>query len=145
MKYIFIDTNIFLHFEDFEKIDWLKESSSKECKLIIPPVVIDELDEKKIGTNKIGSRARKILNRFETLSENDEKTISINTEFEILLTKPSRDIYEQNDLNFDEKDHRLIASMIKFSQNVKADDILICTNDIGPRLRAKIFGIKSLN
>jgi len=64
MKYIFLDTNIFLHFQDFEKIDWLSESSSKACKLIIAPVVIDELDEKKIGTNKIGSRARKVLKRF---------------------------------------------------------------------------------
>jgi predicted ribonuclease YlaK len=69
MKYIFLDTNIFLHFQDFEKIDWLSESFSKACKLIIPPVVIDELDEKKIGTNKIGNHARKILNRFEQLSE----------------------------------------------------------------------------
>lgn len=144
MKYIFLDTNIFLHFQNFEKIDWLSESFSKNCKLIIPPVVIDELDEKKIGTNKIGNRARNILNRFEQLSEMEEAKINENIEFEILLLKPSREIYESNHLNFDEKDHRLIASIIQFSQEYNINDILLCSNDIGPRLRAKMFSIKSL-
>ena len=125
MKYIFLDTNIFLHFQDFEKIDWLYESSSKACKLVIPPVVIDELDEKKIGTNKIGNRARNILNRFEQLAEMEDSKIKENIDFEILLLKPSREIYETNDLNFDEKDHRLIASMIQFSEVCDLDKILL--------------------
>lgn len=144
MKYIFLDTNIFLHFQDFEKIDWLSESFSKACKLVIPPVVIDELDEKKIGTSKIGNRARNVLNRFEQLAELEDARIKENIEFEILLSKPSREIYETNNLNFDEKDHRLIASIIQFSEVKDLDEILLCSNDIGPRLRAKTFGIKSL-
>jgi rRNA-processing protein FCF1 len=144
MKYIFLDTNIFLHFQDFEKIDWLSESFSKVCKLIIPPVVIDELDEKKIGTSKIGNRARNVLNRFEELAEMDDAKIKENIDFEILLLKPSREIYETNNLNFDEKDHRLIASIIQFSKAFNLDEILLCSNDIGPRLRAKMHGIKSL-
>src|SRR5680860_747034 len=139
MKHIFIDTNIFLHFQDFEKIDWLTESASKFCKLIIPPVVIDELDEKKIGTGKIGNRARKVLNRIEELSETEKPKISENIEFEIILLKPSREIYETNNLNFDEKDHRLIASMIHFKEKYAINDICLCSNDIGPRLRAKMF------
>lgn len=144
MKYIFLDTNIFLHFQDFEKIDWLSESFSEACKLVIPPVVIDELDEKKIGTNKIGNRARKVLNRFEQLAEMGNARIKENIDFEILLLKPSREIYETNELNFDEKDHRLIASMIQFSEGCDLNEILLCSNDIGPRLRAKMYGIKSL-
>ena len=144
MKYIFLDTNIFLHFQDFEKIDWLSESFSEACKLVIPPVVIDELDEKKIGTNKIGNRARKVLNRFEQLAEMGNARIKENIDFEILLLKPSREIYETNELNFDEKDHRLIASMIQFSEGCDLNEILLCSNDIGPRLRAKMYGIRSL-
>lgn len=144
MKHIFIDTNIFLHFLDFEKIDWLKESSSECCKLIITPIVIDELDEKKIGTNRIGNLARKILNRFEDLSDEKEKEISKNIFFEIELSKPSKNIYEINDLNFDEQDHRLIASIIKYRIDNGIEDVYLCTNDVGPRLRAKQFQIKSL-
>lgn len=144
MKYIFLDTNIFLHFQDFEKIDWLSESSSKVCKLVIPPVVIDELDEKKIGTNKIGNRARNVLNRFEQLAEMEDTRIRENIDFEILLLKPSQEIYEKNNLNSNEKDHRLIASIIQFSQEYDLNEILLCSNDIGPRLRAKMYNIKPL-
>ncbi|WP_167343156.1 PIN domain-containing protein [Nonlabens sp. SY33080] len=144
MKYIFLDTNIFLHFQDFEKIDWLYESSSNACKLVIPPIVIDELDEKKIGTNKIGNRARNVLNRLEELAEKEDSVIGKNIDFEILLLKPSQEVYEENNLNFKEKDHRLIASIIQFRQEHNLNDILLCSNDIGPRLRAKMFNIKSL-
>lgn len=144
MKYIFLDTNIFLHFQDFEKIDWLSESSSKACKLVIPPVVIDELDEKKIGTNKIGNRARNVLNRLEKLSEIKNAKIRENIDFEILLIKPRQEVYDKNNLNFNEQDHRLIASIIQFSQEYDLNDILLCSNDIGPRLRAKMYSIESL-
>ena len=106
--------------------------------------MIDELDEKKIGTSKIGNRARNVLNRFEELAEMDDAKIKENIDFEILLLKPSREIYETNNLNFDEKDHRLIASIIQFSKAFNLDEILLCSNDIGPRLRAKMHGIKSL-
>jgi len=141
MKHIFLDTNIFLHFQDFEKINWLTESLSEECTIIIAPIVIDELDEKKIGTNRIATKARKILNRFEELSENEISEIQKNIFFKIELSKPSKNIYEINDLNFDEQDHRLIASIIKFKNDYPLDDVLLCTNDVGPRLRAKQFNI----
>ena len=143
MNYIFVDTNIFLHFQDFEEIDWLSESSSESCKLIISPVVIDELDEKKIGTGKIAKRARKILNKFERLSEVDGAKINDSIGFEILLFKPNKGVYENNNLNFDEKDHRLIASIIEFSKEKNIENIILCSDDIGPRLRAKIFKIES--
>jgi predicted ribonuclease YlaK len=144
MKHIFIDTNIFLHFENFEKIDWLNEFNVETCKLIIPPIVIDELDKKKIGTSKISNKARVILNRFEELSEKENSLIKENVFFEILLNKPSKLIYEVNDLNFDEQDHRLIASIIDFRDKSGHLDIELCTNDIGPRLRAQQYGIRAL-
>lgn len=141
MKYIFIDTNIFLHYQDFQTIDWLKECPDTKCTLIIAPIVMDELDEKKIGTNKISNRARHVLNQFETLIDNQK--ISSDIYFEILLDKPLQRIYEENNLNFNEQDHRLIASMIEFKQKRNISNIIICSNDIGPRLRAKQFGFES--
>lgn len=144
MKYIFLDTNIFLHCQDFEKIDWLSESSTERCKLIVPPIVIDELDEKKIGTNRVSNKARNVLNRFEELMEIENIEIKTNVFFEVLLKKPPQKIYEENGLNFEEQDHRLIASIIEFKQKNDIEDIILCSNDVGPRLRAKQLGIKSL-
>lgn len=142
MKYIFIDTNIFLHFQDFRKIDWNKEAKLKECTLIIAPIVIDELDEKKIGTTRIGNKAREVLNIIENLI--DRATLNENVGIEVFLEKPLQKIYDVNGLNFKEQDHRLIASIIDFKQKRQVSDVILCTNDIGPRLRAKQYGITSL-
>ena len=51
MKYLFLDTNIFLHFEDFEEIPWNTiPGISDECCLDIPadsrppiPVILGHL------------------------------------------------------------------------------------------------------
>lgn len=142
MKYIFIDTNIFLHFQDFRNIDWCKEAKSEKCTVIIAPIVIDELDEKKIGTTRIGNKARQVLNIIENLI--DKAFLNDNVGFEVLLKKPVQKIYDENDLNFKEQDHRLFASIIDFKQNRQVSDVILCTEDIGPRLRAEQFGITSL-
>ena len=144
MKYIFLDTNIFFHFHYFESIDWLSESSTSACKLMISPIVVDELDEKKIGTNKLGSKARKVLNRLEELMDINNAEIRDNVFIEVILNKPQKKIYEKYELNFNEQDHRLIASILEFRDEKNITDIVLCTNDIGPRLRAKQYGITPL-
>jgi len=143
MKHIFIDTNVFLHFEDFDKIDWLKESSSDSCIIVIAPIVIDELDEKKIGTSRISNKVRKTLQKFEELSDQENPRIKENVLFKIITDKPLNSVYEQNGLNFNEHDHRLIASIIQYKESNKSADIALFSYDIGPRLRAKQFGVKA--
>ena len=143
MKYIFIDTNVFLHFQDFRKIDWNKEAKAKECTLILAPIVLDELDEKKIGTSRIGKKARQVLKAIEDLI--DKAVLNETVRFEVLLEKPMQRIYDENELNFKEPDHRLFASIIDFKEKKQVDDILLCTNDVGPRLRAKQYGFALLN
>lgn len=143
MKHIFIDTNIFLHFEDFDKIDWLKESSSDSCIIVIAPIVIDELDEKKIGTDRISKKARKTLQKIEKLSNLENPKIRENVLFKVLNEKPLKSIYEQNGLNFDEHDHRLIASIFQYKMSNKLADIVLFSYDVGPRLRAKQLGINA--
>jgi len=42
MNYIFLDTNVFIHFKDFDQIDWKNVINSDEDFLItIVPIVID--------------------------------------------------------------------------------------------------------
>ena len=63
MNYIVLDTNIFIHFRDFDQIDWKSILNSKEDFLIlIPPIIIDELDSHKYNKNpKISKRVKRIL------------------------------------------------------------------------------------
>jgi rRNA-processing protein FCF1 len=144
MEIIFIDTNIFLHFENFEQIDWLKVCNSDSCKLVISPIVIDELDKHKIANNKVGKKARKVLNKIEELLANNESAINNGVLVEVLNVKPNKTIYEEHDLNFEEQDHRLFASMILYQKTNSNHNISICTDDIGPRIRAKQYGFSSI-
>ena len=65
MKYIFLDTNIFIHFQFYEQISW-QEIVGDEYKLIIAPIVLDELDKHKTNPNKkIAGRVKSILPKIE--------------------------------------------------------------------------------
>lgn len=45
--WIIADTNYFLHFQYPDQIDWNSLVSSKKITLVIPMIVIDELDKHK--------------------------------------------------------------------------------------------------
>ena len=49
MKHIFLDSNILIHFQSIEQINWLKITNCKQCNILIAPIVIDELESKKIS------------------------------------------------------------------------------------------------
>lgn len=146
MKHVFIDTNIFLHFQTFDSIDWLTETGSDECTLVITGVIIKELDEKKNGTGKKATRARKVLKQIEA---HEERPISLpkNVKLKICYQYPSESTITENRLSATHADQQQLASMIEYRELNEATQIYLCTNDVGARLRAKKhnFGSITLN
>ena len=63
MTYLFVDTNVLLHYRRLEEIDWLNLSKSKEVVIILCPVVVRELDHHKVShpQNKFRKRAQEII------------------------------------------------------------------------------------
>ncbi len=52
MNYIVLDTNIFIHFRDFDQINWSElVGNNQDYIILIPPTVIDELDRHKYNKN----------------------------------------------------------------------------------------------
>ena len=45
MKYLFLDTNIFLHFQNFEQIPWGNLVDDTEFKIIVSDIVAAEIDK----------------------------------------------------------------------------------------------------
>jgi predicted ribonuclease YlaK len=90
MKSIFLDTNIFLHFTSFDEINWLKEGDCAACEIVLSPFVIDELDKKKVGTSKVGNRARAVLQKIEKLIETNRLEIQKNVHINILNHKADK-------------------------------------------------------
>lgn len=141
MKTVFIDTNIFLHYKLFDQIDWLEVCSTEKCELVIPPIVIDELDKHKIGNTKIGKRARNVLGKIEKLYENENFEIQKNVLIKIISDKPKIETFVNNGLNYEEQDHRIFASILEYTKIHPSCIISLMTGDVGPRIRARQYNI----
>lgn len=127
MTYIFLDSNIFIHFKHFEEINWKNELElNNEFEIVLAPIIIDELDKHKYNPNqRISRRVKKLLPRIENLI----------VEGKILVTKrPSDSTFTEYNLDKSEQDDCLLATILEFKLN--GPDVVLVTNDTGPRLKA---------
>ena len=141
MNYIFLDTNVFLHFKNFEDIDWSEtiNTEQKSICIVIPFIVIDELDKHKYNLNpKISGRIRKLMPKLhKILEENSIK--GWNVEFG---KRPSKETIENLNLDKSQIDDCIIASIFEFKKNISINDsIYYATNDFGPKIKCKSLNI----
>ena len=65
MKYLFLDTNIYLHYLDIEQIKWKDIIEDSDFTIVVPRVVLREIDKHKDQSRgKIQKRAKKTLQSF---------------------------------------------------------------------------------
>ncbi len=143
MDHIFLDTNIFIHCQDFEQIDWAEALGlTGEFTILLAPVVLEELDKHKYNSNrKISARIRKLLPKIESFVETPSLC---RHNFLFVSKKPTDDIFSTHGLDKKEQDDSLLATIIEYSNSIELDDsVIYVTNDIGPRLKAKSHSIPS--
>lgn len=143
MHYIFLDTNVFIHGQDFEQVKWNEVVGSVEAIIVLPAIVIAELDKLKYNTTKrISSRVKKLLPRIEAILDNPALT---KLKFISFLEKPGDAIFQQYSLDRKEQDDQLLATIVQFRLTLTSDDtISLVTNDTGPRLKAKSLSIQAI-
>ena len=146
MTYLFVDTNILLHYHRLEDIDWLALSKSNEVVIVLCPVVVRELEEHKIGhsSGKIRRRAQEIIASFHSIVS-CEKTdvIRDGVRLEFISDDPKID-FISNGLRSEITDDWLIASTIEFKQKNPEVEIQIVTADLGLSIKSKARKIKTL-
>ena len=65
MKYLFLDTNIYLHYIDVEQINWDKIVGDTSITIVVPRITIREIDQHKDQSRrKIQKRAKVISAKF---------------------------------------------------------------------------------
>lgn len=141
MQFMFLDTNIFIHFVDFEQIDWKKISgSTDEVVLMIAPIVLEELDRHKYNKNKrIAQKVKKLLPKLENAISDQS---SYKYEVRLLINRPKDALFLENSLDKSVQDDHLLASFIEFRQQLaETDKAFFITHDVGPRLKAKSLSI----
>ena len=86
MKYLILDTNVFLHYKDFEQIDW-KSIVGDDVTICVTQVVLGEIDKHKDQSRgRIQKRAKKISSRFSEIFLQD---LSSQLNVEVMGNPPS--------------------------------------------------------
>lgn len=143
MKTLFLDTNIFLHYRSIEELDWLTLTQSSEVLLIVPPLVLRELDKHKHShpSAKVKKRARSVVARLNELFERSETALlRPGTTLTVIPLEPTID-FAAHQLRSDISDDFLIGTIIEYRQNHPQADVAVVAADYGLKLKAKAKGL----
>ena len=142
----FLDTNIFLHYQPFDQINWPKELDAEEVELVVAPIVIRELDNQKDHhrISSIRDRARASLKKIEALITGLEK-IDLPDGVNVSdMNEPTLSFNEYG-LRADVSDDHLIVCCIERADLEPDKRIVIVTDDTGPRLKAHKHSITAIS
>ena len=142
MKAIFLDTNVFMHYEPIDQIDWVNWIEAEELRIMISRVVIQELDRHKDQhpSIKLRHRARNRLQQIERWLETGAHRLQKNVAIIADLAHPSI-IFSEYGLSEHQPDDVLVAAMIQYRADHPDHDLLLVSHDVGPRLKAAAHGI----
>ena len=137
-KLFIIDTNVLLH-------DYTCIYNFEENDVIIPIVVLEELDKFKKGNDQINFHAREFTRELDKLSGDMLLTanIPLGENLGNLHIETGRDFSEKVSQSFPERtaDHRILA-IAEYVTNVNKDKtVVLITKDINLRMKAKSLGI----
>ena len=146
MTFLFVDTNVLLHYRRLEEIDWLGLTKSNEAVIVLCPAVIRELDQHKVNhpRNKFRKRAQEIITSLHSrLSGANSDVIRNGVRIEFIAEDPSVD-FTTHKLRSELADDWLIASAIDWKSSHASDEIRIVSADLGISIKAKAHGIAVL-
>lgn len=140
-KFVFLDTNIFLHFQFFTEIPWNELLKVHSVILVVPPIILKELDKHKYNhpSEKIKDRAKKVTKKLaELLRSKSEVRSKVKIQFERI--EPQSEFQEYH-LSKDSQDDHLIASILRFQSETKMSPILI-SNDFSLIMKAHLLDVE---
>jgi hypothetical protein len=134
-RVVLVDTNALVHGQLLPEVNWLKLVGTSSVKVIVPLVVIDELDELSYRSTETGPKARQALKHLQELRKDrppddpvpmkpGEKGATI----QLLVDRPGHVRRGNRDLEF--LDHADYVSAVTDTK------LVVVTTDYGMRLRA---------
>jgi hypothetical protein len=137
---IVLDTNVFMHYEFYDDVDWPKELGTKAVRLVVPQLVIDELDTLSYRANTDSDRAKKVIRSLQQLRGGAAPTTAIvlpkheNVDLLILPDPPGHPRRPNND-------DEILARVEYLAAFVGEDRILLVAGDYGMLLRGTARGL----
>lgn len=135
MKYLILDTNIYLHYKDFEQIDW-NSLFGGDVTICLPQRVLEEVDKHKDQSRgKLQKRARKLSARFSEILLQDAATkVPVD-----IMDNPPSTAFDDPQYHKEVADDWIILSALHSSQDLA--DVVIVSGDNGILLKAKQHGL----
>lgn len=137
-KMFIIDTNVILH--DFRCIYKFEEND-----VVIPIVVLEELDHLKKGSDLISFNAREFTREMNEIAGNNlfSKGISLGKGMGKIFVETGKDYSSKLQRSFPEKtpDHRILAITEYLTENNKNRQVVLISKDINLRMKAKSLGL----
>jgi len=142
----FVDTNVLLHFPPIDQINWTDLLGARKIILVITSVVIRELNKHKDApiSPKLRDRATSILRRLYEYSE-QEGVVEVrdNVELQFHTHEPLLNFASEG-LAREIPDDYLVATVLGFSRKFPKLKVAVITNDLGLKLKAQAYGIRTL-
>lgn len=139
-KIFILDTNVLLH--DFKCIFKFEEND-----IVLPIVVLEELDKFKKGNDLINFHAREFTRTIDVLSGEDFFTdgVELGEGLGRLYIETGKAFSEKLSNNFPEHipDHRILAIAEYYLKKTTDRQIILVTKDINLRVKAKALGIQA--
>jgi rRNA-processing protein FCF1 len=129
-----LDTNSFLHYQRFDKIPWIADYGP-DARLVIPHVVVDEMDTKSYSEgDKIRRRARAVYRVLEGYMDEIDRSkfaaLPDGTILEILADDPGHPRLPNND-------DEIVARASFLQQAIAPHKVTVISRDLGMRTRAR--------
>lgn len=139
-KIFVLDTNVLLH-------DHKCLYNFEENDIIIPIVVLEELDKFKKGNDQINFQAREFVREMDRLSGEQlfTKGITLGKGHGRLFIETGKPIPTQMQDSFSENtpDHRILAITLHVNEKNPERQTILITKDINLRMKAKSLGLVS--
>jgi|GEM_PF-2403654 len=134
-SYLFLDTDILIHYRTFDEIDWPAELGLDKVVLVITSTVLSELDRHKNSHKRISMRKRAGTIIKKLNSYTDTEDVRHNVSILFLTGEPMIDWVEYG-LDPTINDDRILASLFVFDKP-DVNNVYLVTSDLGFQLKAK--------
>lgn len=142
----FLDTMIFLHFQPFDQLDWTSILNAKHVTIVIPPIILRELNKHKDNhpLSKIRDRAQRVIGRVLELFK-DAYTANVRRGIDVMHepVEPKLD-FEAHNLDPKSGDDVLLAAVLYATIERPDTNVVIVTDDPNLILKSRQYGIATL-
>jgi predicted ribonuclease YlaK len=136
---IVLDTNVYIHGRLFHEVEWHREIDVQRTTLIMPLVVLDELDRIKDRDSEFGRRASSVLRALDRITKDVDWLTPIQLRRSVWLQLVDEPQGHERRQGQDDEIVRQATYLAQLNEN----RLLLMTRDRGMRVRAQASGLTS--